>query len=78
MRWRGRTIGDLQRSAGERFRTQHSAWLTRAMLSDRSYPRIPAKRTDLGGFDSLRRRPGGLQRAAAWWRAALAKVNDVF
>jgi hypothetical protein len=78
MRWRGKTIGDLQRSAGERFRAQHSAWLTRAMLYDRSYPRIPVKRADLGGYDRMRRRPGGLGKAAAWWRAALARVNDVF
>ena len=78
MQWRAKTIGDLQRSAGERFRAQHSAWLTRAMLTGRSYPRIPAKPAAAGGFDDLRRRPGGLRRAAAWWRAALAKVNDVF
>ncbi len=65
-------------TASERFRAEHSAWLTLAMLTGRAYPRIPAKRTDLGGFDALRRRPGGLARAAAWWRAALAKVDDVF
>jgi hypothetical protein len=72
-----RSIRDMQ-SASERFRAEHSAWLTLAMLTGRAYPRIPTKRTDLGGFDALRRRPGGLARAAAWWRAALAKVDDVF
>lgn len=72
-----RSIRDMQ-TASERFRAEHSAWLTLAMLTGRAYPRIPTKRTDLGGFDALRRRPGGLARAAAWWRAALAKVDDVF
>ncbi len=76
MRWSGRSIRDIQ-SAGEKFRAQHSAWLTLAMLTGRSYPRIPTKRTDLGGYDRLRARTGGLARAAAWWRAALSKVNDV-
>lgn len=68
----------MARSAGERFRAEHSAWLTLAMLTGRPYPRIPTKRTDLGGYEGLRRRPGGLARAAAWWRAALSRVNDVF
>ncbi len=75
-----RSIRDMQ-NASERFRAEHSAWLTLAMLTGRAYPRIPTKRADLGGvggFDALRRRPGGLARAAAWWRAALAKVDDVF
>jgi hypothetical protein len=72
-----RSIRDMQ-TASERFRAEHSAWLTLAMLTGRAYPRIPTKRTDQGGFDALRRRPGGLARAAAWWRAALAKVDDVF
>lgn len=72
-----RSNRDMQ-TASERFRAEHSAWLTLAMLTGRACPRIPTKRTDLGGFDALRRRPGGLARAAAWWRAALAKVDDVF
>lgn len=74
---RNRSIRDLQ-STSERFRAEHSAWLTLAMLTGRAYPRIPTKRADRGGFDDLRSRPGGLARAAAWWRAALARVNDVF
>ena len=77
MRWNRRSIRDLQ-TASERFRAEHSAWLTYAMLTGRSYPRIPTRRADLGGFDALRRRSGGLARAAAWWRAALSRVNDVF
>ncbi len=77
MRWNHRSIRDV-RSASERFRAEHSAWLTLAMLTGRPYPRIPTRRADHGGFDPLRRRPGGLARAAAWWRAALARVNDAF
>lgn len=77
MRWNGRTIRDIQ-TAGERFRAQHSAWLTHALLTGRSYPRIPTERADRGGFDRLRARRGGLARAASWWRAALARVDDLF
>ncbi|MCC5824367.1 MAG: hypothetical protein LAT64_12035 [Phycisphaerales bacterium] len=73
---RGRSIRDIQ-SPSERFRAEHSAWLSYAMLTGRSYPRIPTRRADEGGFDGLRARPGGLARAAEWWRAALARVNDV-
>jgi len=77
MRWDRRSIRDIQ-TASERFKAEHSAWLTMAMLTGRVYPRIPTKRADRGGFEALRRRDGGMARAAAWWRAALAKVNDVF
>lgn len=77
MPWNSRSARDLQ-TASERFKAQHSAWLTWAMISDKQYPRIPTRRADLGGFEHLRRRPGGMARAAAWWRAALAKVNDAF
>jgi hypothetical protein len=77
MRWNQRSIRDIQ-TASERFKAEHSAWLTMAMLTGRSYPRIPTRPTDRGGFDALRARAGGMSRAAAWWRAALARVNDVF
>lgn len=66
------------RTASDRFRAEHSAWLSYAMLTGRAYPRIPTRRADRGGFDALRLREGGMARAAAWWRAALALVNDVF
>ena len=80
MRWNSKSIRDVQ-TASERFRAEHTAWLTMAMLTGRSYPRIPTRRIEIGGrggFDGLRRRPGGLERAASWWRAALSRVNDVF
>lgn len=75
MRWNKRSE---VRTASERFRAQHSAWLTLAMLTGREYPRIPVRETEKGGFGPLRRRPGGLARAAGWWRAALIRVNEVF
>ncbi|TVQ60860.1 MAG: hypothetical protein EA378_10575 [Phycisphaerales bacterium] len=64
------------RTAGERMRDEHSAWLTAAMMSGRPYPRIPTKGVSRGGYDPLRARPGGADRAAAWWRGALDRVDD--
>lgn len=62
-------------SAAERFRREHSLWLTRAMLTGTPYPRIPSRRVDAGGFDGLRRREGGPGRAERWWSAALTRVE---
>lgn len=64
-------------SAAERFRREHSLWLTQAMLTGRAYPRIPSRRVDAGGFDGLRAREGGGRRAGAWWAAALTRVDDL-
>lgn len=62
--------------AAERFRKEHEAWLTRALLDGREYPRIPTRAVRAGGFDGLRRRAGGPQRAAMWWDAALLRVDE--
>jgi len=64
-------------TAAERFRREHSLWLTRAMLTHRAYPRIPSRRVEAGGFEALRAREGGPGRAAAWWAAALTRVDDL-
>jgi hypothetical protein len=61
--------------AGERFRREHEAWLNAAILSGRRFPRIPLRRQDEGGFDLLRARPGGRERAERWWRLALARLD---
>jgi hypothetical protein len=60
---------------GARFRAQHSAWLTLAMMSGRRYPRIPSKPADLGGYDRLMSRPSGRRHAARWWRLALSRIG---
>ena len=63
-------------SAAERMRREHSRFLTRAMLGGRRYPRIPSKRVASGGFDALRSREGGAERAGQWWSAALDRVDQ--
>jgi len=62
-------------SFGARARRVHSIWLTRAVCEGRVYPRIPTRRVDLGGFDSLMRREGGPQLAERWWTIALLRVE---
>jgi hypothetical protein len=63
--------------AGARFRAQHSAFLTRATRTPGSYPRIPVKPVDAGGFDRLTARPEGRARADLWWSIALDRVGEV-
>jgi hypothetical protein len=58
------------------FRRVHEVWLTRAVSSGKTYPRIPVKRVDQGGFDHLMARPGGREMADRWWSAALDRVDD--
>jgi len=64
------------REAGERFRAQHSAFLTRAVQTPQAYPRIPVKAVDHGGYDRLRRVPTGPAHAALWWSTALDRVGE--
>ena len=61
--------------AGERARRLHSAWLSAALASGRSYPRIPSRPVERGGFDALRHRPTGPERAERWWSLALERVE---
>lgn len=60
----------------EIIRRAHERWLTRALKSGRSYPRIPVRRVDEGGFSSLMEHPAGRLMARAWWEAALEHVPD--
>lgn len=59
----------------ERFIAEHSAWLTAAMAQKTRTPRIPVKPVSRGGYDALRKRPGGKERAARWWSIALGRVE---
>lgn len=63
--------------AGERFRAQHSAFLTRAVRNPGAFPRIPVKAVERGGYDRLRRQPTGAAHAALWWDVALDRVGEV-
>ena len=75
MIWTGRKRKNVL-DAGARFRAEHSRFLTLALGSGRCYPRIPAKRVDLGGFSGLLTLDEGEKRAAMWWAAALKRVDD--
>ena len=61
---------------GQRARREHSQWLTRAMTEGRSYPRIPARRADLGGFSELLSRPEGRIVVDWWWAHTLEQVDS--
>ncbi len=47
------------RFASERFRQEHSRWLSHAMLSGKRYPRIPTRLVSRGGFSEMLNQPGG-------------------
>ncbi|MEZ6244051.1 MAG: hypothetical protein R3B57_13525 [Phycisphaerales bacterium] len=76
MRWRflnRRTF----RAAGERFRLEHSRWLTHAVVSQRQYPRIPTRPATSGGFDRMMRLDHGPERASKWWSLASDRVDSL-
>jgi hypothetical protein len=73
--WRFFRSGDLPPLA-EAYRRVHEAWLTRAVRSGRTYPRIPLKRVDQGGFDGMVKTPRGRAMADRWWMTALERVDD--
>ena len=75
MLWRFFSRDDLS-SKADAFRRTHERWLSRALHSPTSPPRIPIRRVDEGGFDSLLSRPRGQEVAARWWRMAFARVDD--
>jgi hypothetical protein len=75
MLWRWFNRRDT-RLAGERFRAEHSRWLTHAMLSGKRYPRIPTRKVSQGGFDAMMSRPDGPHTAERWWIAAFQRVDD--
>lgn len=61
-------------AASERIRRETERWLDRALTSGASFPHIPLRRVDHGGFDSLRANPRGPEIAERWWRTALNKT----
>ena len=64
------------RSAAERFRAEHSRFLSSAMMSGRRYPTIPTRRVRDGGFDAMMSRPTGPDRAERWWSAAMSRMDE--
>lgn len=75
MLWRWFSRRD-PRIASERFRAEHSRWLTHAMLSGKRYPRIPTRLVSRGGFGPLMSRPEGSEIADRWWNDAFQRVDD--
>jgi len=75
MRWQFWRREDFE-EAGERARRLHSAWLTEALRSGKSVPRIPVRPVDSGGFD--RASASTIRRAhhQRWWSLALERVDD--
>lgn len=65
----------MLRSIGDRFRREHSAWLTHAVQTSTPYPRIPTRRVDSGGYDRMMRLEHGPERAAKWWALAGDRVD---
>ncbi|HLO40620.1 MAG TPA: hypothetical protein VK176_06320 [Phycisphaerales bacterium] len=61
---------------GEVARRVHSQWLSRALASGQSYPRIPIRRVDEGGFSALQGTAYGRHVSEAWWTLALDQVDD--
>lgn len=75
MIWKGFQRRRIQ-DAGERFREEHSRFLTLALRSRRRYPLIPTKRVDTGGFSGLMKLPDGQKRAEMWWAGAIRRVDE--
>ncbi len=55
-------------------RRQHSDWLTWAMKSGNTFPRIPLREVSEGGFYPMLDRTHGRRRADRWWELALKRV----
>ncbi|MEO1512756.1 MAG: hypothetical protein AAFU70_11840, partial [Planctomycetota bacterium] len=58
MHWWPRRLRDW-RTCSERFRAEHSRFLTAALRAPRRYPKIPTKRVSQGGYERLLARESG-------------------
>jgi hypothetical protein len=62
--------------AGEKMRRFHERWLTKAVSRPGDVtPRIPVRRVDEGGYQTLLASPGGRERAEQWWYDAFALMD---
>ncbi|MAE61879.1 MAG: hypothetical protein CMJ49_11055 [Planctomycetaceae bacterium] len=59
----------------QRMIDETSAFLTWALRQNSPLPRIPTRRLDLGGFDSLLARPGARAAVQHWWGRAFERVQ---
>jgi hypothetical protein len=62
-------------SPGERARRMHERWLNEAVRSGRQYPRIPARRVDVGGMEPLMNSRRGREWAQRWWERVLDRAD---
>jgi hypothetical protein len=74
MQWRFWEHGDSM-DEGEKACLVHSHWLSQALNSNKSYPRIPVRPVVTGGFSRLLSKPGGPRLAELWWEAALSRID---
>lgn len=54
-----------------------NAFLTWAIQTGETMPRIPRRRVDKGGFAQLLSRPNANSIIASWWGKALHRVRDI-
>jgi hypothetical protein len=74
MQWRFWQHDDSM-DEGEKACLLHSQWLSQAVSSNKSYPRIPIRPVITGGFSGLMNKPRGPTLAERWWEAALERVD---
>jgi len=60
--------------AGEKARRLHSAWLTDAVVTGKSTPKIPVREVEQGGFSRVAASALARERADRWWTIALERV----
>lgn len=75
MLWRSFSYDDTPDPAAA-FRQVHERFLTRALRSQTVFPRIPVRRVDRGGFDSLVSRPGGREACERWWSSTFDRLDE--
>ena len=62
-----------RRRIGEEMVREHSRWLTSAVRRGLTMTRIPTRRVDEGGFESLMTTPEGRAFAEDWWAETLGR-----
>lgn len=60
---------------GQRYRAEHSAWLTEALAGRCRSIRIPTRPVSDGGFGPMTSRPGGEALARRWWQHAFENTD---